>query len=63
MISFVAIVGSFAGILPPLAALCAMLWYAIQVWESDTVQTWLKGHRHVRRRHRLRAKHRAHPPH
>jgi hypothetical protein len=33
-----AILGSLAGYLPPMAALIGILWYAIQIWESDTVQ-------------------------
>jgi hypothetical protein len=41
-----AILGSLAGYLPPLAALIAILWYAIQIWESDTVQ-------HLRSRRRV----------
>lgn len=33
-----AILGSLAGYLPPMAALIGILWYALQIWESDTVQ-------------------------
>lgn len=40
-ISAAAIVGAFFGWLPPLAALMASLWYLLQIYESDTVQTWL----------------------
>lgn len=68
IVSALAILGVFAGFLPPLAAGMAMFWYAIQVWESDTVQSWVKGHRHVARRRRVRRKQgvhhkHAHPPH
>ena len=37
-ISLGAIVGSFAGIIPPLAALGALVWYVIQIFESSSVQ-------------------------
>lgn len=33
-----AIVATFAGLLPPLAGLAGLIWYAIQIWESKTVQ-------------------------
>lgn len=66
-VSAAAILGAFTGILPPLAALGALVWYCVQVWESDTVQTWVKGHRHVARRRRVRRKQghhpHKHPPH
>lgn len=39
--SGVLVLGSLAGILPPLAALGAIIWYALQVYESKTVQAWL----------------------
>lgn len=42
VLSLGAIVGCFAGLLPPLAALAAIVWYAIQIWESDTVRAWFK---------------------
>lgn len=43
VISITAILGTFAGFLPPLAALMAMIWYAIQVYESRTVQKLIHG--------------------
>lgn len=55
--SAVAIVATFAGIFPPLAALAALCWYGVQIWETDTVQTWVKGHRHVKRKRRTIHKH------
>lgn len=36
-----AIVASAFGYLPSLAALAGFLWYAIQVYESKTVQGWI----------------------
>lgn len=56
VISAVAIAGTFVGLLPPLAAFGAIVWYVIQIYESDTAQRWIKGHRHVLRRKRLRKK-------
>lgn len=41
VISLAAIGGAFVGILPPLAALGAIIWYAIQIYESRTFQDWL----------------------
>lgn len=35
------VLGSIAGFLPPLAAFVAVIWYSIQIYESDTVQRWL----------------------
>lgn len=42
--SAAAISAALMQILPPLAALGGVIWYALQIWESKTVQ------RHVRRR-------------
>lgn len=57
-ISVVAILLSFAGILPAIASLAAVIWYGIQIYESETVQTridrWKK-----KRKARLIAKIRA----
>lgn len=54
VISATAIVGAFMGMLPALAGLAGLIWYAIQIWESKTVQ------KHVRRaRARRRAIRRA----
>ena len=55
--SGVAVLGTLAGILPPLVAIAALLWYAVQIWESDTVQGWIHGPVKVARR--KRAKYRA----
>ena len=61
VLSAFAVIGSLSGILPLWAALAAIIWYTIQVWESNTVQTWVKGHRHARRRSRLKRKHKTPP--
>lgn len=52
VISAFAILGSFAKILPPIAALAATCWYVVQVWESHTVQKWWRLHK--RKRHTIR---------
>ena len=42
VISVGAILGSLAGWLPPLAALAAIIWYSIEIYESATVQKIVK---------------------
>jgi len=39
------ILGSVMGVLPAIAAVIGICYYAIQVWESNTVQTWVHKHR------------------
>lgn len=39
------IVTSFTGILPPMAALFGVIWYAIKIRESLTVRAWLAKRR------------------
>ena len=34
------VVGSLAQIIPAAAASLAVIWYCIQIWESDTVKGW-----------------------
>jgi hypothetical protein len=36
-----AVIASAFGWIPALGALVAIVWYAIQIWESETVQTYL----------------------
>lgn len=48
-VSAAAILGTFLGWLPPLAAFMASLWYMLQIFESHTVQTWLHKRKIVRR--------------
>tara|TARA_R100000458_G_C8092594_1_gene122676 strand:+ start:146 stop:355 length:210 start_codon:yes stop_codon:yes gene_type:complete len=38
-------VGALAGVLPALAALLTILWTAIRIWETDTVQRWFRKER------------------
>lgn len=42
-LSAVAIIGTLANLLPPLAALAGLIWYVVQIWESKTVQGWVRG--------------------
>lgn len=49
VISAGAIVASFVGWLPLIAAFAGMIWYMIQIWESKTVQAGLARWR-VRRK-------------
>ncbi len=32
------VVGSLANLLPQIAAVASIVWFAIRIWESDTVQ-------------------------
>jgi hypothetical protein len=50
-ISAGAIVASFLGWLPPIAAIAAILWYVIQIYESRTFQKWVRLQRRRRRQH------------
>ncbi len=40
-----AVVSTMVGWLPPAAAFIALVWYIIQIYESDTVQSWLRNKR------------------
>jgi hypothetical protein len=35
-------VGTIAGVLPPLAALITIIWTCLRIWETATVQKFLK---------------------
>jgi hypothetical protein len=39
--SFGVVVGTLAGALPAIAALFTIIWTAIRIYETDTVQGWL----------------------
>ncbi len=54
-IAVAGIVMSLMGWLPPMAALVAVIWYAIQIYESRTLQAMLNKSR-LRRLVQLRAK-------
>lgn len=46
-------VGTLFGLLPALAALVAVIWYMIQIYESTTVQKWLDVKRLVWKARRI----------
>jgi chromate transport protein ChrA len=48
------LVATVAAALPPLAALVAIVWYLVQIYESKTVQRWLAT-RQQRRLARMKA--------
>jgi hypothetical protein len=54
-ISTGAIISTFLGWTPSVAALVALVWYCIQIKESHTFQTWRNSRKH-RLVNRLRAK-------
>jgi len=41
--SIATVVGALAGLLPAIAALFTIIWTGIRIYETDTVQRWLKG--------------------
>ena len=53
--SGVAIITTIVGWLPPMAAVVALIWYIIQIYESDTIQNWIRGKR-VRKIARMKAR-------
>jgi hypothetical protein len=40
--SVVTVVGTLAGVLPAMAALFTIVWTGIRIYETETVQKWLK---------------------
>jgi len=40
--SVVTVVGTLAGVLPAIAALFTIVWTGIRIYETETVQKWLK---------------------
>lgn len=54
--SFGAIIGSITHLLPSFAAIVAVVWYLLEIYESKAVQDWLK-HRRARHRHRRYKRH------
>ena len=61
LISLGAIFGSLMGIVTPLAAIAALIWYALQIYESKLVQDWVH-HRRKLARHKRIHRHKAKPP-
>jgi uncharacterized membrane protein YbaN (DUF454 family) len=49
VLSALAIIGTWIGMLPAIASLAALFWYALQFYESKTVQRWL----HTRRQRKI----------
>lgn len=59
--SVAVILATLASLLPAFAALAAIIWYAVQIYESDTCQKWIEKRRMKRKAAliaRLRAKQR-----
>jgi len=54
-VSTVAILGTLAGLLPPIAALAAFLWYSVQLYESRTVRHYF-AHRRAKKIASLKAR-------
>jgi hypothetical protein len=48
-----AIVATIAGYLPILAAMIALFWYCIQIWESRTVQHWYQNRKMIRKARKI----------
>ena len=61
-ISAGAIIGAFAHILPPLAAFIAIAWYLLEIYESKTVQGYLRSRRRRWFRRQRHLRHKAKPP-
>jgi len=40
-VSFLTVVGTLAEMLPAVAAIFTIVWTAIRIWETKTVQRWL----------------------
>lgn len=49
------LIAVFAGYIPAMGAMVALVYYVIQIYESETVQRWLAGRR-VRKIARLKAR-------
>ena len=41
-LSIMTVIGTLAEILPALAALFSVVWSLIRIWETQTVQDWVK---------------------
>lgn len=47
-----AVAGAVFGIFPAVVATVGMIYYSIQVWESNTVQAWVTRRRHEQAKRR-----------
>ena len=43
IVSISTVIATLAGWLPALAALASLVWTAIRIYETDTVQKWVKS--------------------
>jgi hypothetical protein len=41
-LSLASVIGALMAWLPPLAALLSIIWTLIRIWETETVQGWVK---------------------
>jgi hypothetical protein len=39
-VSVITVIGALAEILPSVATLLTIIWFAIRIWETDTVRGW-----------------------
>lgn len=53
LLSISAIAGAVMGIVPPIATVASLIWFCLEIWESETVQKWIRLHRHKKRRKRV----------
>lgn len=44
-VSVATALATLAALLPPLAALASLVWTCIRIYETETVQNWLKARR------------------
>jgi hypothetical protein len=47
-VSILTVVGTLAELLPAIAAVLTIVWTAIRIWETDTVQSIFKRNNHGR---------------
>ena len=47
-VSVVTVIGTLTYILPPLAALATLIWTGIRIYETQTVQGWLRKRKNDR---------------
>ena len=48
-----AIIGTFIGWFPYIAAFAAFVWYVIQIWESRTIQHWWTNRRMIQKARKI----------